>query len=197
MADNFYQTVARLLLLRLISGNDASPVEFAGLPRFASLKEMGAFLAKSCDQANPRWKKARLLAERAKLLIPADRRRFFQAHVLSQVDIQLHSNKMLLHLAQTAEDLPGSDPRSSLRAAMEEGEEVQEALRAADYGPWEGFYTSGDWLVNVPLTLNLIKAYQNKLAGQEVPENLLVRAKDASFAYTMIKAYQGGQRVQF
>ena len=197
MGDNFYQTVARLLLLRLISGDEASPVEFTGLPRFASLKEMAGFLAKSCDQADQRWRKARLLAERAKLLIPADRRHFFQAHVLSQVDIQLHSNRMLLRLAQTAEDPHRTDALSKLRAAMKEGEEVQDALQAADYGQWDGFYTSGDWLVNVPLTLTLIKGYQNRLEGQEVPENVLVRAKDDSFAYTMIKAYQGRQRVQF
>ena len=102
-----------------------------------------------------------------------------------------------MRLAQTAEDPHGADALSKLRAAMKEGEEVQDALRAADYGQWDGFYTSGDWLVNVPLTLTLIKGYQNRLEGQEVPENVLVRAKDDSFAYTMIKAYQGGQRVQF
>jgi len=36
-----------------------------------------------------------------------------------------------------------------------------------------------------------------KLEGKEVPENILIRAQDRGFAYTMIKAYQGDQRDQF
>jgi len=43
----------------------------------------------------------------------------------------------------------------------------------------------------------LMKAYQGKLEGKEVPENVLVTAQSRDFGYTMIKAYQGGQRDQF
>jgi hypothetical protein len=196
MADNFYQTAARDLLLRLISGDDASPVEIRGLPKFEDLREQAAFLAKVCDEADPRWQRARLLAEKAKPLVPADRRDFFQAHVLSQVDIHIHSNRMLMHLARAAADLHGADQLSKLRAALKEGEELQGAMRAAGYGRWGGYYTAGDWLLDVALTIALMKAYQNKLEGWAVPEHILEWAKDSAFAYTMIKAYQGGQRDQ-
>ena len=198
MADNYYQTVARRLSLGLIAGDDTSPVKsFRGVPEFANLKAMGAFLAKITEEADPRWSKARLLAGRAKPLVPAERRDFFQANVLSQVDIQVHSNRMLLHLAQAAADLHGAGQSSQIRAAIAEGEKLQGALRAADYGKWKDYYTAGDWLVDVPLTISLMKAYQGKLEGKEVPENVLVRAHDSGFAYTMIKAYQGDQRDQF
>ena len=64
MDDNYYQTVARRLLLGLISGDDTSPIEsFRGVPKFANLKEMGAFLAKITEEADPRWQETRLLAE--------------------------------------------------------------------------------------------------------------------------------------
>ena len=198
MADNYYQTVARLLLLGLISGDDASPIEsFRGVRRFANLREMGAFMAKITEEADPRWQKARFLAEKAQPLVPADRREFFQANVLSQVDIHIHSNRMVLHLAQAAADLHGADQSSQIRAALAEGAKLQDTLRAADYGKWQNYYTAGDWLVDVPATIALMKAYQGKLEGKAVPESVLVWAKDGAFAYTMIKAYQGGQRDQF
>jgi hypothetical protein len=198
MADNHYQTVARGLLLGLIAGGGASPIELPGpVGKFSNLKDAGALLAKITEEADRRWQKTRLLAEKAKPFVPAGRRDFFQAHVLSQVDIHLHSNRIVLHLAQAAAGSPGADQLSQLRAALEEGEKLQDAMRAADYGQWQGFYTSGDWLVDVPLTMALMKAYRDKLEGRKVSEHVLEWAKDSAFAYTMIKAYQGGERDQF
>jgi hypothetical protein len=196
--DHYYQTAARRLLLGLIAGDVTSAIQsLRGNPRFANLKEMGAFLAKITEEADARWSKARLLAEKAKPLVPAERQDFFQANVLSQVDYHLHSNRMLLHLGQAAADPQGASQASQIRAAIAEGEKLQDALRAAEYGKWKGFYTAGDWLVDVPLTMALMKAYQGKLEGKEVPENVLVRAQSRDFGYTMIKAYQGGLRDQF
>jgi hypothetical protein len=198
MADNFYQTAARRLLLNLIAGEDALPVELPGIARkFSNLQEMGTFLAKITEEADPRWQKARLLAEKARPLVPAGRQGFFQAHILSQIDIHLHSNRMVFHLAQAAPDLAGADQLSKLSAALEEGEKLQGAMRAAEYGQWQGFYTSGDWLLDVPLTMALMKAYRDKLERRTVPAHVLEWAKDSAFAYTMIKAYQGGERDQF
>ncbi len=70
-------------------------------------------------------------------------------------------------------------------------------MEAADYGKWKGFYAQGDWLLDVPLTLNLARAYLGQLKGQPAPENVLIRARDRGFAYHMITAYQGSQQVQF
>jgi hypothetical protein len=198
MADNYYQTVARRLVQGLIAGNDTSPVPgFRGVPDFANLKGMGSFLAKITGEADSRWSNARLLAEKARPLVPAERQDFFQANVLSQVDYHIHANRMLMHLAQAAADLHGAGQASQMHAAIAEGEKLQDALRAADYGKWKNFYTTGDWLLDVPLTMALMRAYQGKLEGKEVPENLLVRAEDAALGYSMIKAYQGDQHDQF
>ena len=198
MADNYYQTVARLLLLGLISGDNTSPVEsFRGVPKFANLQAMGAFMAKVTEEADPRWRNARLLAEKAQPFVPADRREFFQANVLSQVDMHIHSNRMLLHLARAAADLHRGDPSLQIRAALAEVAKLQDSLRAADYGKWQNYYTASDWLVDVPATMALMKAYQGKLEGKKIPEYVLLWAKDGTLAYTMIKAYQGAQRDQF
>jgi len=130
-------------------------------------------------------------------LVPADRQDFFQASVLTQVDIHVHSNRILMHLARAAADLDAAGQSAQIRAAIAECEKLQNAMRAAEYGKWKGFYTTGDWLLDVPLTMALMKAYQGKLEGKEVPENILVRAQPNDFGYTMITAYEANQRVQF
>ena len=198
MADHYYQTVARIMLLRLIAGDDTSPVEsFRGIREFASLKAMGEFLAEITGEADPRWREARLLADKARPLVPADRRDFFQANVLTQVDMQIHSNRMLMHIAQAAADLHGANHSAQIGDAIKECQQLLDAMRAAEYGKWKGFYTAGDWLVNVPLTLGLLQAYQGKLEGKEVPLNIMVWGPDSGHGYPLIKAYQGTQRVQF
>jgi hypothetical protein len=198
MADHYYQTVARLMLLRFIAGDDTSPVRsFRSIPEFANLKVMGTYLARITTEADPRWRNARLLAEKAKPLVPAARQDFFQANVLTQVDLQVHSNRMLMHLAQAATNLHGADHAAHIHAAIAEGEKIQDALRAAEYGKWKGFYTGGDWLLNIPLTMALMKAYQDKLEGKEVPQNILIWGPDSGHGYPLIKAYQGDERDQF
>ena len=198
MADNYYQTIARFMLLHFIAGDNTSPIKsFRGLGDFASLKSMGALMVRATEDADPRWQRARMLAEKARPLVRADRRDFFQANVLTQVELKLHSNRMLMHLARAAGDLTGPEHAVHIRAAMDEGAKVQEALRAAEYGKWGGFYTAGDWLVNVPLTMAMLKAYQGKLEGREIPKNIMIWVPDSGHGYPLIKAYQGDQRDQF
>lgn len=96
------------------------------------------------------------------------------------------------------------DKRQKARAAVDDARKVVEALRAAEYGKWEGFYSKGDLFVNVRLTLALAEAYQGMLEGRPVPESLLAAAEpyqgypvDSSPHYRIIKAYQDKQQVQF
>jgi len=96
-----------------------------------------------------------------------------------------------------AADLHGADHAAHIHAAIEEGEKIQDALRAAEYGKWKGFYTAGDWLINVLLTMALMKAYQGKLEGKEIPQNILIWGPDSGHGYPLIKAYQGDERDQF
>jgi hypothetical protein len=200
MSDNHYQTVSRRLLLGLLGGEDTTTVPLETLrfmPKFANLKELANFLAKITAEADGRWQKARALAEKAQPQVPPERRDFFQAHVLTQVGIHLHSNRMVMYLAQAAADPHSPDQLAKLRAALKESDELEGAMRAAGYGQWRGFYNSGDWLLDVPLTIALMKAYEDKLEGRSIPPHIFEWANDGGFAYSMIKAYQGGQRDQF
>ena len=52
------------------------------------------------------------LAGEARALVSADRRDFFQAHILTQLDVHRHSNRMLRHIAEAA--APGASAAKQL-----------------------------------------------------------------------------------
>lgn len=196
-ADNFYQTAARGLLLALIDGNTAPLGRFRGRIAFRDVPGFATALRDACRDAAPRWNRARLLAEKARPLVDKDRLDFFQANVLTQVDLNLHLNRMTVELAEMAQAPDQQEKIVRLRAAIQEGEAAEAAMRAAGYGKWKGYYTAGDWLLNTPLTLALARTYLDHLEGRPISENTVVRARDGGFAYHMITAYQGTQTVRF
>ncbi len=173
-ADNYYETVARRLLLALVDG-------------FAS------HLLAASQAAEPRWAHARALAMKA--LAPADRQEFFQANILTQVDLHLHFNRIIVKLTEMAQAEDKAAQIARLKEAIAECEAAQRALDSADYGKWKNFYTAGDWLLNTRLTLDLERAYLDHLEGRTVDLDVVTRARDTGFAYHMITAYQGTQTV--
>ncbi len=136
----------------------------------------------------------------------ADRRDFFQAHILTQLGVHRHSNLMLRHIAQAAAPGASTDTQlANIEASIRELRATLDALRQAEYGKWAGFYTLGDWFVDIPLTLHLAEACLAQLRGQPLStgqQATLARAErylrdDTSHVYIKIKAYQKGQKVQF
>ncbi len=199
MQDNFYQTAALRILLHLVTGDVGSPVKLGSqlthdYPNVAAISQA---MLSDCREADGRWRKASDLATESKKLVPPDRLPFFQAHVLTQLAIHEHSNRLLEAVAEAALAASKQEKMSALNKALVEGAAIEAAFEAADYGKWRNFYTAGDWLLDVPRTLALVRAYQDKLEGRPVPENAIIRAKDGGFAYWMITAYQGTQQVQF
>ena len=113
---------------------------------------------------------------------------------------------MLRHIAEAA--APGTSTATQLvniEAGVREVRAVLDTLREAEYGKWAGFYTLGDWFVDIPLTLQLAEACLVQLRGQPLSADrqaTLARAErllrdDTSHVYIKIKAYQEGQKVQF
>jgi len=197
MGDQFYKVMTRMLLVQMSQGNGNKPIRSFGMRQALTPTQYASRIASACSEAVPQWERALHLAEAAEHLIPTDRPPFFRANVLTQVEINLHGNEMMLDVAKAAQADSKSERIALVSSALDEGEQIEKALRAADYGKWAGFYTDGDWLLDVPLTLNLERAYIRQLQGQAVSENAMVRAQDGGFAYHMITAYQGTQKVQF
>jgi hypothetical protein len=195
--DNFYHTAARNLLLSLLEGDSALMPRMHGRMEFTDLKDLAAQLLEDCRGADLRWMHARALADKAKPLVPKERLDFFQGNILTQVDLHLHFNRMIVRLCEMAQASEKIAKIAKLKAAIQEGEAASAAMKAAEYGKWKGFYTDGDWLLDTPRTLALARTYLDSLEGRPVSENAIIRAKDTGFAYFRITAYQGTQAVQF
>jgi hypothetical protein len=193
LGDNYYHTLSRDLLVRLIKEDTTSPIIY--LLGITGLREYASQSAAICREANPRWEKVRLLAKKAETLIPPARRNFFQSHVLTQLAIHQYSNRMLMNVADAALADSPSDKLVKLDAAINDIQSVLKAFRAAEYGQWAGFYR-GDLFVNVRHTLALVEAYRGKLQGRNPPPDLRIALRPED-PYVPIKAYQGKQRVQF
>lgn len=197
MGDQFYQVMSRMLLVQMSRGTVNRPIRRFGMRQAMTSARYAARIASACAEAVPRWERVRQLAEAARPLIPPDRLPFFQANVLTQVEINLNGNKMMLDIAKAVQTTSNTARIPLVKSAVGECQAIERSLQAADYGKWSGFYTDGDWLLDVPLTLHLERAYLAQLNGQPMPENVIVRALDGGFAYHMITAYQGTQTVQF
>lgn len=206
MGDTFYAILGRVLLWRILKGTTGSPLEFPKYVRVKNYLEDPPQLIHICEQADQRWQNAARVAKQAEALVPPSRREFFQAHVLTELDLHIHGNRMLIKLAQAA--TPGTARAAQLRdvqAAIAELGAIHQALLKADYGKWAGFYTRMDGFVNFPLTLSLAHTCVRKLEGKELsPADQLTLKKalvrltaNTSSVFIPMKAYQDGQRVQF
>ena len=101
ISDVFEQWCARELLLRIIHKDETSPVRYDYLGANGTTA-YAARVAAICREAEPRWQRACLLAEQAMARVPAGRRDFFQAHVLTQARLHLHATRMLAAVAEAA-----------------------------------------------------------------------------------------------
>ncbi len=195
--DNLYQTAARGLLLSYLEGDSPLLARLNGRIPHKGLADLAAKLIDAGRAADARWKQARALADKARPLVSKDRLDFFQANILTQVDLHTHFNRMVIDLAEVEQTPDKAGKIANVQAAIKEGEAAAAAMHAAEYGNWKGYYTDGDWLLDTPRTLALARAYVDSLEGRPVPLNAIVRAKDNGFAYYRITAYQGTQTVQF
>jgi len=190
LADNAYHSITREILVRMITGDTSVPSNSAGAHDF---DDYALIYARAAREAQPRWDKARELADRADKLVTPDSRDLYIAHVKTQVAIHQYSNRMLSAVASLAAEKSQGRQLERIDAAIADTQSVLRALDAAEFGKWSGFYRN-ELFVNVRHTLALAEAYRAKLQGKPVPANvpLAVRPEDP---YVRLKAYQKDRRV--
>ncbi|MCX6622458.1 MAG: glycosyl hydrolase 115 family protein [Acidobacteria bacterium] len=184
-ADNAYHYFARYLITTAIAGKGEAPRYLAG---FADNKALAAHLAAAARGAEPRWAVARLAAEKASAVVEPGRREFFQGHVLTQLDVNEYSNRML---GDIAEAVAG---QRAARTAIASIDQVLAALRKAEYGKWRDFYRE-ELFVKITQTRSMVEAWNSWVEGKGVPAGTLLQALPPD-PYVPIKAYQGSRRVQ-
>ncbi|MFN0170442.1 MAG: glycosyl hydrolase 115 family protein, partial [Bryobacteraceae bacterium] len=188
LADNAYHNYLRFILVSLIKGRPELSA------RFIQIRDWDQWLSKvkrAAADAEPRWERARALAEKAAGLVPEERKAFFQGHVMTQLEIHRRSNKALRLGAEAwAERGQGA---AKVTETIAELKAVLAAMDAAEYGKWKDFYRE-DRFVNVRHTLALAEGARSKLEGRGVPVGLRVEAL-VEDPYHWLKSYQGGRRV--
>ena len=125
--------------------------------------------------------------------------------MLTQARLHMHATQMLPAIAEAAS--PKLQPRRSSARSTGHGlpSRIQADLRQAEYGQWAGFYTLGDWFVDVPLTLRLAEVCRSYIAGrplspaeqQTLATAVRINRENTSYVFIKIKEYQEGQKVKF
>ena len=120
---------------------------------------------RACGEAQPRWDAVWRQAVAAEPLVPAARRPFYQAGVLTMIAINRESNRMLLAISKSIEADEKGDADAARRqadAALDAVEQVRQAQAAAEYDKWKHWYR-GDWLTDVYRTQQVIQDYRRFL----------------------------------
>jgi hypothetical protein len=191
LADNAYHTVAREILLRLISGERGVPQRTAA--GAADLGEYAAIYGKAAREAEPRWAKAVELAVRAGKLVAPESRDLYTAHVKAQSEVHRYSNHLLMEVASLVGQKTPAEKQASIEAAIADAQSTWKALESAEFGKWRGFYEN-DLFVQVRHTLALAQAYREQLNGRPLPDGVPLKILPHD-PYVLLKAYQDGRRV--
>jgi hypothetical protein len=120
---------------------------------------------KDCTDAQPRWDAVWKDAVAAGSLIDPARRDYYQEAVLTMIEINRESNRMLLDVAQSMKDEnSGNTTKAQTEAAeaLKALDAMQTAMHAAEYGKWKNWYR-GDWLTGVFRTREIVQAYADHL----------------------------------
>jgi hypothetical protein len=130
-------------------------------------------------------KTAQTLAPR----VPVERRDFYQAHVLTQIQIHLQSLTMLEEYCAAKAALEKKDNAQALvraEKAMKASDELFAALHRAETGKWPTWY-AGDRLVGMEGSRDLVRVLLAQLKGEPVP---LCRDDNKHAIYSKLYQYQ-------
>lgn len=121
--------------------------------------------------------------------IPENRRNFYQAHVLTPVQIHLQSLEMMENLGAAKTALDNKDnPLAITRAeqALRDADELFAALRLAETGKWASWY-AGDRLVGMEGSRDIARVLLARAKGEPLPP---VREDNKHQIYPTLYRYQ-------
>jgi hypothetical protein len=124
---------------------------------------------RQCGEAQGRWDATWKKALAIEPLIPAARKPFYRAEVVTMIAINRESNRMLWLLSkaiQNAESGNMSRARDEASQAVAALDKIQHAEAAAEYGKWKNWYR-GDWLTGVYRTRELAQVFARFVNGDE------------------------------
>ncbi len=204
--DQHYHSEIRRLILDALSEHQVIPIpsqspkwtppRLVPAPDAQTRHLMLVHDIEECESAEPRWDTVWNRAVAAKELIDPDRRDYYQAAVLTMININRDSNRALLLVARAVQDLDDGDPdkaRIEISSALYSLDSIQRAMMEAEYGKWKNWYR-GDWLTGVYRTREMVQAFSDHLKDPLTP--LPAPAMWTGWeAYFHIMEYEGGRSV--
>lgn len=184
--DQYYHTVARSLLLSYMT--DAPLYTLPGqapkwepprllLPTTGGYRPSGKeWLNRAlpneiqrCGDAQSRWDAVWKEALSIEPMIPAERRPFYHAQVLSMIAIDRESNRMLYLVAkalQEAQQNQKAQAHADVSRSLAAFDEIARQESQAEYGKWQHWYR-GDWLTGIYRTRQIIAVLDKFLDDPE------------------------------
>jgi Ni/Co efflux regulator RcnB len=205
--DQHYHSEARRILADYLSGHQVVGIPSQSpkwtQPRVGlfvlNADQRTAFLVrdiKECTDAQPRWDAVWKDAVAAEPLIDPARKDYYQEAVLTMIEINRESNRMLLDVAQSMKDENAGDTakaQAEATDALKALDTTQAAMHAAEYGKWKNWYR-GDWLAGVYRTREIVQDYANHL--KDPMAKLPAPASWSGWeAYFHIMQYEGDRSV--
>ncbi len=113
---------------------------------------------KVCGEAQSRWDAVWTQAKAAQALVPADRRAFYDAYVLTSIAMNRDGNRMLWLVSDAIKSVQSGDKARAhrdVKEALAALADIKQMERANEYGKWRHWYR-GEWLVGVDETSAMI-----------------------------------------
>lgn len=151
---------------------------------------------KACGEARSRWDAVWTQAQAASRSVEADRRAFYQASVLTMIEINRESNLMLYYASAATVALHNGDRTAAsqqIALALQALDAIKHAESLAEYGKWQHWYR-GDWLTGVDHTRDVAMQFASYLRDPSGPMQPPVEWS-AWEAYYWIQHYQGTRTV--
>jgi hypothetical protein len=135
------------------------------------VRDKAAEVVKFASRNRPYVAELARKAESLSARIPADRKQFYQAHVLTPIGIHLHSLEMLESYGRSLAAYSAGDKPQSI-ALVEKSllavDGVFAALHQAEYGRWAGWFI-GERFVDLEANRDRLRVMRAALRGESPP----------------------------
>ena len=116
---------------------------------------------KVCSQAQPHWDAVWNEAKAAEASVPAERRPFYEAYVLTEIAINRDGNRMLWLTSDAIKSVKDGDKAKAhqdIKEALASMADIKQMEKGAEYGKWRNWYR-GEWLEGVDETREMLQDF--------------------------------------
>jgi hypothetical protein len=116
---------------------------------------------KVCGEAQARWDAVWQEAKAAEALMPAERRPFYEAYVLTAIAFNRDGNRLLWLVSDAIESAQSGDKARAhrdVKEALDQIAHIKQMEKGAEYGKWRNWYR-GEWLVAVDETATMLNYF--------------------------------------